>query len=122
MKNHKEIYSKQVLELYKKKSNFGILKNSTHKATESDSICGDELTVHLFVKEGRIKNIKFGGSGCAFSMVAASLISEKIKEMKIKDIKNIGKDDIIRLFKTKIAPSRIKCVLLPLKAIKKSLK
>jgi len=120
--NYENIYPRHILELYKNPSNFGLLENPTHESTEDNSVCGDEMTVQLLVKDGKIINAKFSGSGCVLSMVAASLLTNKIKGMKIKDVKNLDKDDIKKLFKTKINPVRIKCALLPLEATKKALK
>ena len=116
------MYSKEVIELYKNPSNFGILESPTHEGTEYNSVCGDEITVQLLIKEGIVKDAKFSGSGCALSLVAASLLTSKIKGRNKKDIRNLNEDDIKKLFKTKISTSRIKCVLLPLEAVKKALK
>ncbi len=120
--NYKDIYPKHVIELYKNPSNFGSLENSNFEATEHNSICGDEITVQIIVKDRKIINAKFSGSGCILSTVVASLLIEKIKGMKIKDIKNLDKDDIKKLFGARINSTRIKCALLPLEAIKKALK
>ena len=120
--NYENIYPRHILELYKNPSNFGLLENPTHESTEYNSICGDEITVQILVKDGKISNAKFSGSGCVLSIVVASLLTNKIKGMKIKDVKNLDKDDIKKLFKTKINSARIKCALLPLEATKKALK
>ena len=117
-----EMYREHILDLYKHPSNFGILENATHKHTEYNSLCGDEITVQLLVKDGEIKDVKFNGSGCVISMVSASLLTEKIKRMNLKDIKNLDRRDIIKLLKISISPARIKCVLLPLEATKWALR
>lgn len=116
------MYREHILELYKSPSNFGILKNATSEATEYNSICGDEITVQILVKDGKISNAKFSGSGCVLSMVASSLLTEKIRGMKIKDVMKLEKKDILKLLKIPIISSRIKCALLPLEATKKALK
>ena len=116
------MYSEHILELYKNPSNFGILENATSEATEHNSICGDEITVQVLVKNGKISNVKFSGSGCVLSMVVASLLTNKLKGMKIREVKNLDKDHIKKLFKAKINPTRIKCALLSLEATKKALK
>ena len=116
------MYREHILELYKSPSNFGILENSTNEATEYNSICGDEITVQILVKNGKISNVKFSGSGCVLSIVASSLLTEKIKGMKIKEVMKLEKKDILKLLKIPIISSRIKCALLPLKATKKALK
>jgi len=116
------MYRKHILELYKNPSNFGILKNATCSGTECNSVCGDEITVQMITKDGIVKDAKFSGSGCALSLVAASLLTSKIKGRKIESIKNLNKEEIRKLFKTKISSSRIKCMFLPLEAVKKALK
>ncbi len=116
------MYREHILELYKSPSNFGILKNATNKATEYNSICGDEITVQILVKDGKINNVKFSGSGCVISLASSSLLTEKIKGMKIKDVMNLEKKDILELLKIPIISSRIKCALLPIQATKKALK
>jgi len=116
------MYREHILELYKSPSNFGILENATSQATEHNSICGDEITVQLLIKNNKISDIKFYGSGCVISLVASSLLTEKIKGMKIKDVMNLEKKDILKLLKIHITSSRIKCALLSLEATKKALK
>ena len=120
--NYEDIYPKHIIELYKNPSNFGLLENPSFEATEHNSACGDEVTVQLLVKDGKIINAKFSGSGCVLSIVIASLLTEKIKGMKVNDIKNLDKDDIKELFGARINSTRIKCALLPLEATKKALK
>lgn len=120
--NYNDIYSKHIIELYKNPSNFGLLENPTYEKTEYNSVCGDEITVHVLVKNGKISNVKFSGSGCVLSIVASSLLTNKIKGMKIKDVMGMKKKDIFKLLKIPIIPSRIKCALLPLEATKKALR
>jgi len=123
---HKEIpssmYREHILELYKSPSNFGILENATSEATEYNSICGDEITVQLLIKNKKISNVKFSGSGCVISLVSSSLLTDKLKGMRIKDAMNLEKKDILGSLKVPIISSRIKCALLPIQAMKKALK
>lgn len=117
-----DLYREQILELYKNPQNFGNLKNPTHKHTENNSICGDEITVQLIVEKNMVKDIRFHGSGCVMSMVSSSLLTNKVKGMKVEDIKKLTKEDVLDLLKIKLNPGRIKCALLPLDSIKNSLK
>ena len=116
-----DMYKEHILELYKSPSNYGTLKNPTHEKTEYNSMCGDEITVQLNVKNGIVKDAKFNGSGCVISMVSSSLLTDKIKGMKISDVKKLNKEDIMKLLKVKITPIRTKCVLLSLEAVKGAL-
>lgn len=117
-----DMYREHIMDLYKNPSNFGIMKNPTHKKTEYNSLCGDEITVQLRVKDGKVKDVKFNGSGCVISMVSASLLTEKIREMPIDEIRELNKEDIMKLLKINLNPVRIKCALLPLEATKRALK
>ena len=54
-------------------------------------------------------------------MVSASLFTDKIKGMKLNDVRKLGKEDILKLLKIKINPARLKCVFLPLEAVRHSL-
>ena len=120
--NFSSMYREHILDLYKYPSNFGELLNPTNEHTEYNYMCGDEITVQIKLEEGRIKDVKFNGSGCVISMVSASLFTDKIKGMKIEDIRKLGKEDILKLLKIRINPARIKCVLLPLEAVRGAIK
>ena len=52
----KNIYNKQILNLWRNPKNFGELKNPTHEYSEANTICGDEMWIHLNV-ENEIKRI-----------------------------------------------------------------
>ena len=120
--NFSSMYKEHILDLYKNPSNFGELKNPTNKHTEYNSLCGDEITIHLNIQNGNVKDVKFSGSGCVISMVSASLFTDKIKGMKIDNVKKLSKEDILELLKIRINPARIKCVLLPLDAVRGALR
>jgi nitrogen fixation NifU-like protein len=117
-----DMYREHILELYRSPSNFGILENANKEATEYNSVCGDEITVQLLVKDNVVKDVKFSGSGCAISMVSSSLLTDKIKGMKTSDVKKMNHEDIVKLMGIKITPARIKCALLSLEAVKKALR
>jgi len=116
-----ELYREHILDLYKSPANFGELKNPTHKHTETNSSCGDEITINLVMENEKVRDVKFSGSGCVISLVSASLLTKKIKGMKIQDIQKMDKSDIIKLLKIKVNPARMKCALLSLKAVKSAL-
>ncbi len=117
-----DMYKEHILELYKSPSNFGILDAPTHEKTSYNSVCGDEITVQLLVKDDIIKDIKFSGSGCVISMVSASMLTDKIKGMKISDVKNMKGEDVLSILNMKLNLARVKCALLSFEAVKGALK
>ena len=82
------MYKEYILELYKSPRNLGILKNPTHEHTEYNSLCGDEMTIQMIVKNGKVQDAKFSGSGCVISIVSSSLLTDKIRGMPVSEIKN----------------------------------
>lgn len=117
-----DMYKEHILELYKSPSNFGNLVSKTHEKTAYNSICGDEITVQLLIKDEIIKNIKFSGSGCVISMVSSSMLTDKIKGMKVSDVKNMKGEDILDMLNMKLNLARVKCALLSFEAVKGALK
>ena len=115
------IYREQILELYKHPLNFGHLKDSTHKFSMLNPLCGDEMEIELLVKDGLINDIGFLGKGCAISISSASLLTEKIKGMNVQDVLKMNSEDVLKIIEAPLGHTRIKCALLPLEAIKKSL-
>src|SRR3972149_710605 len=98
-----DMYREHILELYRNPSNFGLLKNPSKEATEYNSVCGDEITVQLLVdSNGRVKDAKFSGSGCAISTVSSSLITNKVKGMSVSEIEKMNNEDIVALMGIKI--------------------
>ena len=117
-----DMYREHILELYKSPSNFGTIKNPSNEKTSYNSICGDEVTVQLLVKDNAIKDIKFSGSGCVISMVSASMLTNKIKGMAISEVKKIKAEQVLELLNIKLNLARVKCALLAFEAVKGALK
>lgn len=116
------MYSEEILDIYADKLNQGILDSKTHQAEHENPVCGDEIKVELEIKDGIIKDAKYTNKkGCFITVISASVLTEKIKGMKVEDIKKMSKKDIDELLGTKIIETRIKCELLPLEAIKKAI-
>ena len=119
-----DIYQDFILELYKNPINFGLLEGANKTAKSFNPLCGDKIELFLKVnKEGIIEEAKFIGSGCAISQASACLLTEEIKGKKLEEIEKFNKDDIIRIIKIDLSknPSRLKCALMSLEALKKAL-
>ncbi|MBS3149114.1 SUF system NifU family Fe-S cluster assembly protein [Candidatus Woesearchaeota archaeon] len=116
-----DLYAENILDHYNNPRNFGIPKKFDLNQQEINPLCGDEINIYLTLDNKKIKDIKFSGSGCAISQASASIISEHIKGKEINEVKSYGKEDILNLLGISIGPVRLKCALLSLKAIQKSI-
>jgi nitrogen fixation protein NifU and related proteins len=113
------LYRDYILDHYKNPRNFGELNPHDLEALEHNPLCGDELGVHLIVDDtGTITDLRFHGQGCAISQASASIASEEIIGMKADEVAALGADWIIGLLGIEISPTRRKCALLSLKAMR----
>ena len=114
------------------------IKNFTHKSNYKNALCGDEMEIHVIVKNEKISNIGYQCKSCIYCQASASLLSklsinkslEKIKEINSfveKFFKNtnlkFSKEwkQLEKLFNKKNI-SRKECILLPFKTLTKALK
>ena len=79
-----DLYRDYILDHYKRPRNFGELDPHDLEALEHNPLCGDELGVHIRVKDGRIEDLRFHGHGCAISQASASIASEELKGMELE--------------------------------------
>ena len=119
-----EIYQEFIIELYKNPLNFGIIADADYKAEMYNSTCGDRVVIYLKVKDGKIMDAKHDGKGCAISQASASLFTEHLKGMTLDEVRKLGRDDVLGLLKLDLSknPTRIRCALLPLDAVRAALK
>ena len=116
-----EMYKENIIDYYKHPRNKEELKDFSCKHKEFNPICGDEITLYLKIEKGRIKKASYIGKGCAISQASISMLTEKLKDMPIKDAKELKKEDIFDMLGIPISFVRTKCALLSLKTVSKSL-
>lgn len=116
-------YSATVLDHYRNPRNFGELRDATLEISELNPLCGDEIMIYLNINHQKIINCTYEARGCALSIAAASVLSERIinDKSQITDLKNIEKSDIEKMLVIKVSSAREGCVTLALNALKKSL-
>src|ERR671923_3098153 len=111
-----DIYREIILDHYRNPRNKGKLVDADINTHDSNPLCGDEIDIHLKVEEGKIKDIKFEGRGCAISQASASMLTEMVIDKPLTAVKDLAKDDILEnIGLMNLGPARIKCALLSLK-------
>lgn len=124
------IYRAEIIDHYQNPRNFGDLPDADVVVKEANASCGDMLQLALKLQvtrnkkqETKIADIKFKSVGCAISTAAASLLTERVKKIKVIEvIKGIKDEDMIEMLGIEVSPTRTKCAILPLKALQKALK
>jgi nitrogen fixation NifU-like protein len=74
----------------------------------------------LLVEDGRIRDVRFIGRGCAISQASASILTEEVKGKTLDEVRVIDREHVLANLGITISPARIKCALLSLKALKGS--
>tara|TARA_B100000482_G_scaffold50580_1_gene33902 strand:- start:67 stop:465 length:399 start_codon:yes stop_codon:yes gene_type:complete len=128
----------RILEIASHTENNKVIENFTHKSKHKNPLCGDEMEISLIVKNDVIKDMGYQCKSCVYCQASVSLLSRKIKEKKINEIKTFISDgeklfdnvktsleknwkDFKELFNEKNL-ARKECLLLPLKTVLKALK
>ncbi|HRI57527.1 MAG: SUF system NifU family Fe-S cluster assembly protein [Anaerolinea sp.] len=112
------LYREAILDHYKHPRHKGHLDSPDITHFDHNPFCGDEITLELKVEDGVVTQAAFDGRGCAISQASASMMTEEIIGKSLEELKGWTKDDILDLLGIDIGPVRLKCALLPLKALK----
>ena len=130
--------SKEIIKLASNTSNVGLKNKYSHRISLKNSTCGDKITLELIADKKKISSMKYETASCVYCEASASLLSRKIKNIKLKDIKN----DFVILKRISIKKNvkipkrlsdfkkllnsdnfnRFKCIFLPFDAVIKALK
>ena len=127
-----------IIKLALNTSNVGLENKYSHKVSLKNTLCGDKITLEIMVKGNRINSMKYETESCVYCEASASLLSQKIKYLNVKDLKNdfaklkkISKQKKIKIPRKysdfgKLLNSdnlnRFKCIFLPFDALIKALK
>jgi nitrogen fixation NifU-like protein len=75
----------------------------------------------LSIRQDTLADIRFSGSGCAISQASASLLSEYVRGKSIPEVLALKPETVLGLLGVTLSPGRLKCGLLSLETLKKSL-
>jgi nitrogen fixation NifU-like protein len=117
-----ELYREHILDHYKHPRNAGRLEGASLVARELNPSCGD--SIELFLKlDGcdRVEAAAFEGRGCAVSQASASLLTERLKGRPLAEIMALDEKDVLGLLGIEVGPMRMKCAMLPLRALRSAL-
>jgi nitrogen fixation protein NifU and related proteins len=90
-----DLYREIILDHYRSPRNRGELESPpAHRVEGFNPLCGDEVVVSLLVEDGKLADLKIGGSGCSISQSSASLMSSAVKGKSIDEV-----FQLIRTFK-----------------------
>jgi len=116
-----EIYKENILDHYKHPRNAGRIDDADFSGRELNPSCGDATELFVKMDGGRVAEAKFAGRGCAVSQASVSMLTEKMKGMNLEELRGLNESDILGLLGIDVGPLRMKCAMLPLRALAKAL-
>jgi len=75
----RELYQEVILDHNKRPRNFRVPDPVNRRAEGYNPLCGDKITVFLYIEEDVIKDLGFQGTGCAISKASASMMTDALK-------------------------------------------
>ena len=124
-----DLYREVILDHYRNPRNKRPLDGADIDLLHNNPLCGDEISVRVKLEDGMVSDAAFEGQGCSISQASASMLTEKIRGMKLDDVEGLvlefrgmmaGKEgadddalgDLVALKGVVKYPVRIKCALL----------
>ena len=90
MADLEELYREIILDHYRSPRNRGELDSPpAHRVEGFNPLCGDEVVVSMVVEDGRLADLKIGGSGCSISQSSASLMSAAVKGKPVDEVRRL---------------------------------
>lgn len=115
------MYSKKVLEHFKKPHNVGKIEDADGIGTVGNRACGDVMKLYIKVKDNKIVDIKFETAGCAAAIATSSIITDLAKGKTIEEALKITKDNIVEELEG-LPPMKVHCSLLAIDALHAAIK
>ncbi|MGH2775059.1 MAG: Fe-S cluster assembly sulfur transfer protein SufU [Actinomycetota bacterium] len=124
-----ELYKEVILDHYRTPRNKGQLDPHDVALERNNPLCGDEIEVFLRFDGENVGEVAFDGKGCSISMASASMMTEKVQGLTVKDAGELAETikrmmageeegdpevlgDLVSLKGVVRYPVRIKCALL----------
>jgi nitrogen fixation NifU-like protein len=124
-----ELYKEVILDHYKNPRNKRALGADAQSRSRNNPLCGDEITVHARIADGRVAEVSFEGSGCSISQASASMLTESVAGRSVQEAESLAGDfrgmmegrvepteeefgDLVALKGVVKYPVRIKCAVL----------
>ncbi len=108
-----------ILDHYEHPRHYGALADATFSAEGVNAGCGD--VVRLYVRlngQDVITAVSFEGQGCTISQAAASLLTERLTGLPLREALALGEDDLAAALGREVVVSRMPCTSLALRVFK----
>jgi nitrogen fixation NifU-like protein len=124
-----ELYKEVILDHYKSPRNKRDVPGAELSCSKNNPLCGDEITIHAHLTDGRVADVAFEGRGCSISQASASMLTEVVMGKPVEEAERLAAEfrsmmegklepdeeefgDLVALKGVVKYPVRIKCAVL----------
>ena len=80
-----DLYQEVIMDHNRRPRNFRKPSDANREAEGFNPLCGDQITLYLSVDGDMIADVGFQAIGCAISKASASMMTESVKGLSLKD-------------------------------------
>ena len=115
-----KIYSEKAMDHFLNPRNMGKFDDPDGIGDVGNPGCGDLMTIHIKVEDGKIIDIKFKTLGCAAAIATSDMICELAKGKTLDEALEITFQDVVDEL-GKLPPSKVHCANLAQKGLKEAI-
>lgn len=116
------MYQENILDHYEHPYHRGALETPTLDYRDLNPLCGDEIRVQARIDQnGCVVEAYFDGAGCVISLAAASMLMEEAEGKTLAEIQAMERQDMLDLLGIPLTTMRVKCAILALRTLEKSI-
>jgi nitrogen fixation NifU-like protein len=81
-----ELYQEIIMDHYRSPRGAAVLDHIPQAMVHENPTCGDSIKIEVIVgNDGRLEQVLFDGHGCAISTASASLMTESMRGLSVRD-------------------------------------
>src|SRR4051812_26449316 len=111
-------YGTTVLEHFRRPRNQRTIERPSGAHEAHNPLCGDRVRLEVVVEGSRITDVAFTANACAICVASASLLTERVRGLSLRDAQSIPDADVSGALDAEIPPARVECALLPAQALR----
>ncbi len=116
----KSYYSKELMDRFLNPKYFGEMKNPDGVSKVGNPRCGDQMTVYLKIKNGKIEDASFQTLGCAAAIAISDLVCEMVIDRSLEEACLLTEKEMIKELKD-LPSVKIHCSSLSIKGVKEAI-
>ncbi len=108
------------MDIYKNPARRGLLDGANVSTSQSNPMCGDDVSVQLKIENGIIKDARFHGNACMVSIVSSEILLDHLVGKTLDEVKVVTKEKFLEMLNLNLSTSRVGCATLALGAVQKA--